>query len=268
MKIAARLVPATFVKRDNRFRVTVQVEGHLVWAHLPNSGRLGELLVPGRRVLLAIAQAPGRQTSYDLLLVDLEGTLVSVDARKPDSLLYEALQAGRLMEFAGYAKVQREVPYGQSRLDLVMEGGPASQRCFIETKSVTLVEKGVALFPDAPTQRGRRHLGELVRARAEGHRAAVVFVVQRDDARCFSPHDVADPTFGQKLREAAQAGVEVYAYKCRVNEGEVTLDAPLPVTGLAGNTYKGDILCPENGLLTVGKWKPFCKKLKWGAWLR
>ena len=182
MKIAAKLIPAPFVKRDNRFRVTVRVEGHLVWAHLPNSGRLRELLVPGRRVLLVPAQAPGRLTSYDLLMVDLDGTLVSFDARLPSRLLYEALRANRLEEFAGYAEVRREVTYGQSRLDLVLEGGPEGGRCFIEAKSVTLVKDGVALFPDAPTQRGRRHLGELARARAEGHRAAVVFVVQRDDA--------------------------------------------------------------------------------------
>ena len=232
MKITARLVPATFVKRDNRFRVTVQMEGHLVWAHLPNSGRLRELLIPGRHVLLAPAQAPGRRTRYDLLMVDLDGTLVSIDARKPGPLLHEALQAGRLEEFAGYTQVRREVGYGQSRLDLALEGGPDGGRCFIEAKSVTLVEDGVALFPDAPTQRGRRHLGELARARADGHRAAVVFVVQRDDAIRFSPHDEADPAFGQALREAAQAGVEVYAYKCRVSEGEVALDAPLPVAGL------------------------------------
>jgi len=232
MQIAAKLIPATFVKRDNRFRVTVQVEGHLVWAHLPNSGRLRELLVPGRRVLLAAARTPGRLTAYDLLMVDLDGTLVSIDARMPSRLLYESLQAGQLGEFAGYAQVRREVTYGQSRLDLALEGGPDGGRCFIETKSVTLVEDGVALFPDAPTQRGRRHLGELARARAEGHRAAVVFVVQRDDAIRFSPHDEADPAFGQTLREAAQAGVEVYAYRCRVSEGEVKLDAPLPVAGL------------------------------------
>ena len=241
MKIAATLIPATFVKRDNRFRVTVRVEGHLLWAHLPNSGRLRELLVPGRRVLLAAAQALGRRTPYDLLMVDLDGTLVSIDARMPSRLLYEVLrpaqdrtlQAGRLEAFAGYAEVRREVTYGQSRLDLVLEGGPDGGRCFIEAKSVTLVKDGVALFPDAPTQRGRRHLGELARARAEGHRAAVVFIVQRDDATSFSPHDEADPAFGQALREAAQAGVEVYAYKCRVSEGEVALDVPLPVAGLA-----------------------------------
>ena len=249
MKIAARLIPATFVKRDNRFQVTVRVEGQLVWAHLPNSGRLRELLVPGQRVLLAAAQAPGRLTSYDLLLVDLDRTLVSIDARLPSRLLYEtlrqvypersrraqdeALQAGLLEEFAGYAEVRREVTYGQSRLDLALDGGPDGGRCFIEAKSVTLVEDGVALFPDAPTQRGRRHLGELARARAEGHRAAVVFVVQRDDATRFSPHDKADPAFSQALREAAQAGVEVYAYKCRVSEKEITLNALLPVAVLA-----------------------------------
>ena len=233
MKIAAKLIPATFVKRDNRFRVTVQVEGRQVWAHLPNSGWLRELLVPGRRVLLVAAQAPKRRTSYDLLMVDLDGTLVSVDARLPSRLLYEALRASRLEDFVGYAEVRREVTYGQSRLDLALEGGSDGGRCFIEAKSVTLVEDSVALFPDAPTQRGRRHLGELARAKAEGHRAAAVFVVQRDDAIRFSPHGEADPAFGQALREATQAGVEVYAYKCRVSEEEVALDAPLPVAGLA-----------------------------------
>jgi sugar fermentation stimulation protein A len=239
MKIAAKLIPAIFVKRDNRFRVTVRVEGDLVWAHLPNSGRLRELLVSGQHVLLAAAQAPGRLTSYDLLTVDLDGTLVSIDARLPSRLLYESLRADRLEEFAGYAEVWREVNYGQSRLDLVLEGGPDGGRCFIEAKSVTLVEDGVALFPDAPTQRGRRHLGELARARAEGHRAAVVFVVQRDDATSFSPHDEADPAFGQALREAVQAGVEVYAYKCRVSEEEVKLDAPLSVAGLVAYGHDG-----------------------------
>ena len=209
------------------------LDGQEMAAHVPNSGRLGELLVPGRRVLLAAAQAPGRLTAYDLLMVDLDGTLVSVDARLPSRLLYEIIQAGRLEEFAGYAEVRREVTYGQSRLDLVLEGGPDGGRCFIEAKSVTLVEDGVALFPDAPTQRGRRHLGELTRAKAEDHRAAVVFVVQRDDVVRFSPHDEADPAFGQALREAAQAGVEVYAYKCRVSEGEVALNTPLPVANLA-----------------------------------
>jgi sugar fermentation stimulation protein A len=238
MQIAAKLIPATFVKRDNRFRVTVRMEGRPVWAHLPNSGRLRELLVPGRRVLLAAAQAPGRLTSYDLLMVDLDGTLVSIDARMPSRVLYEALQAGQLEEFAGYAEVRREVTYGQSRLDLVLEGGPDGGRCFIEAKSVTLVEDGVALFPDAPTQRGRRHLGELARARAEGHRATVVFVVQRDDVVRFSPHDEADPAFGQALRKAAQAGVEVHAYKCQVSEGEVTLETPLPVIALAVHDHE------------------------------
>jgi sugar fermentation stimulation protein A len=219
---------ATFVARDNRFRTTVELDGRWVWAHLPNSGRLEELLEPGRRLFLRPAASPNRKTAYDLLLVDVEGVLVSADARLPNLLVEEALREGRLSPFEGYETVRREVKRGQSRLDFALEG--RGRRCLIEVKSVTLVRGGgVALFPDAPTLRGRRHVEELRQAVAEGERAAIVFVVQREDAVAFAPHDEADPAFGHALRRAVEAGVEVYAYACRVSRQEVRLDRPLEV---------------------------------------
>ena len=227
MEIKAELKEAVFLTRDNRFRATVKLDGRPVWAYLPNSGRLEELLRPGRRVLLRPAAAPGRKTAYDLLLVDLEGVLVSADARLPNLLVEEALREGRLLPFAGYEAIRREVECGGVRLDFVLE--KEEDRCLIEVKSVTLVREGVALFPDAPTLRGRRHLEELRRAVAEGERAAIIFVVQREDALAFAPHDKADPAFGRALRRAVEEGVEVHAYACRVSRREVRLDRPLEV---------------------------------------
>jgi sugar fermentation stimulation protein A len=222
------LVPGVFKRRDNRFRVQVQVADHLDAAHLPNSGRLGELLVPGRRVWLAPAdlrRKPHRRTAYDLALVEYQGRLVSVDARLPGRLIAEALRRGQLAGFDGYSAVHSEVRFGDSRLDFRLDAGAQGSNCWIEVKSVTLVEEGIARFPDAPTLRGQRHLRELMHAVQQGERAAAMFVVQRDDAHAFAPHDQADPVFGQTLRQAARAGVEVYAWRCRVTlEGTALMD--------------------------------------------
>lgn len=226
MKFGESLVAARFVRRDNRFRVTVEMEGRLTAAHLPNSGRLGELLTPGRLVWLRPASNPNRRTRYDMLLVEHAGTLVSVDARLPNPLVHEALLAGRLPPFAAYPIIHREVRRGESRLDFLLEG--EDRRCWVETKSVTLVEDGLALFPDAPTVRGRRHLAALRETLADGDRAVVLFVVQRADAVAFAPHPTADPAFAAALREAQAAGVEVYACGCRVSHVGIWLDKLLP----------------------------------------
>lgn len=221
------LTEGIFIRRDNRFRATVAVAGRTAAAHVPNSGRLYELFAPGRRVLLAPRRNPHRRTEYDLVMVEVDGRWVSMDARLPSRLFGEAVAAGQLEAFRGYTSLYPEVTYGDSRLDWRLEG-PAGT-CFVEVKSVTLVEAGVGLFPDAPTERGRRHLRALMEAVTAGARAAVVFVIQRDDAEGFAPHDAADPAFGQTLRQAAAAGVEVWAYRCRVTPETVTIVAPVPV---------------------------------------
>lgn len=227
MKIERPIVEGVFVERVNRFLARVEVGGRQTWAHVPNSGRLHELFAPGRPVLLAAVHGSQRKTRYDLIMVQLGNRLVSMDARLPGHLLHEALLAGGLPPFVGYPDIQREAVFGGSRLDFLLQG--ERRRCFIEVKSVTLVEEGMALFPDAPTLRGRRHVEALAEAVAQGERAAVVFVVQRDDADRFAPHDRADPAFGQALRAAAAAGVEVYAYTCRVSREEVILDKAIPI---------------------------------------
>lgn len=225
-------LPATvegrFVRRDNRFRVTVEREGRAVAAHLPNSGRLEELLTPGRTCHLADRAAAHRVTDYDLLLVDHHGVLISVDARLPNPLFTEAVEAGRLSPFAGITSIEREVQSGESRLDFRL-GDSKGSVCWVETKSVTLVEDGLALFPDAPTKRGQRHLDELKRLARGGTRAAAVFVIQRPDAQVFSPHAEADPDFARAVREARDGGVEIHAVRCAVTRRAIQITKSVPV---------------------------------------
>ena len=168
MKFDSEMVEGKFVQRLNRFAALVEVNGREELVHLPNSGRLRELLVPGFRMLLKPVPGAHRKCPYDLALVDLGFTLCSADARLPNALAAEAIADGRVAEFLDYSSVRREVTYGDSRLDLLLEGD--GQSCFIETKSVTLVEDGRAWFPDAPTLRGVKHLNTLVHAKAAGYR--------------------------------------------------------------------------------------------------
>ena len=222
------LVEGRFIKRLNRFAALVDVDRKEYLAHVPNSGRMGELLVPGYRVLLAPAPASAsRKTAYDLALVDTGDALSSADARLPNKLVAEAIAEDGLPQFGGYPVVRPEQVFGESRLDFLLEGPDGS--CYVETKSVTLVEDGVGLFPDAPTLRGVKHLHSLMAAREAGHEAAVIFVIQRADADAFAPHDTADPLLGTTLREAVAAGVDVWAYRCQVSERSISLADEVPV---------------------------------------
>lgn len=220
-----KLIPGAFVQRLSRFSAEVQVEGHLSLALLPNSGRLKELLTPHRPVWLTLQEKPGRKTLYDLKLVEYEGTLVSIDARLPPHILADQLR--NLPLFEGYQLLCKEPPALSGRLDLLLES--PSGYWWIETKSVTLVEKGIALFPDAPSLRGSRHLQELIQLRQTGHRTAIIFIIQRPDAQVFQPYTSADPIFSQTLVKAEEAGVEVYAWNCQVNFEGIQLAQQVPV---------------------------------------
>ena len=213
----AGLVPALFLRRLNRFAAVVDLNGVETLVHVANSGRMRELLVEGNVCWLRPAQGDRRKTAYDLALVDIGPTLVSADARLPNRIVHRAFSEGALTQFTEYDECHTEVTYGESRLDIFLRGSGGA--CFVETKSVTLVEEGTGLFPDAPTTRGRKHVLSLMKALAAGYRAAVVFVIQRDDARFFRPHDDADP----------DVGVEVYAYTCTVSLNDVRLAEPLEV---------------------------------------
>ena len=227
MYLGDDLVEAKFVRRLNRFLAEVEVNGRLTGVHVANSGRLRELFLPGARVWLKPAGREGRKTAYDLALVLAEGVLVSADARLPNALVAEAVESGRLTEFAGTTAVTRESTFGESRFDLLLRRD--GTRRYVEVKSVTLVESGVGLFPDSPTTRGAKHLNTLAQAVEAGHEAAVVFVVQRPDADAFATNDDADPALAAAFRNAVANGVYACAYNCRVTERKVELDQKLPI---------------------------------------
>lgn len=228
MKIG-ELIPATFIKKGNRFTAGVYLEsGGATTAHVPTTGRLTGALRPGCRVWLEAAENPNRQTPFTLVLSELaEGGLCSVDATMANRLFKEALEQGTLKSFP-YAKVEAEVPYGRSRLDFRLSEGEAV--CWVEVKSVTYAEDGVGMFPDAPTGRGRKHLGELEKLAREGQCASVVFIAQRDDAMRFAPFKRIDPDFAAELRRVSELGVEVHAYRCDVSTEEVVIAEEIPVS--------------------------------------
>jgi len=231
LELGNNLIYGRFVERVNRFLALVDIDGREVCVHVANSGRMKELFLPGVRVLVKPAPGEHRKTKFDLALVDLGFTLVSADARLPNTLVAEAIAEGHLSQFSEYSEITREVPFGESRLDLMLNGGTG--KCYIETKSVTLVEKGMGLFPDSPTIRGAKHLQSLATAVEAGHRAAVVFVVQRADVSAFATNDPADPLLSETFRWACSSGVEAYAYSCRVTESSVLLDQNLPIVPFA-----------------------------------
>lgn len=221
------MTPATLIGRKNRFTAIADLGGELTDVHIPTSGRLGELIVRGHRAMLRPAGSPNRITKWDLVLIEYAGTWVSIDSLQANRLFGEAVLAGRLPEFRGYSRILREVCVGSSRIDFCLEG--PSGLCYVEVKSVTLVEDGVAIFPDAPTERGRRHLEELEALKSSGHRACVAFVVQRPDARHFAPNRRTDAPFARTLARAAENGVEVLAYTCRIEPSGAEVQSPVPV---------------------------------------
>ncbi len=228
MRLPQPLVQGYFVCRLKRFAVLVRLkDGREVVAHLPNSGRLQEVLKAGNEMWLIPRFAPQRRTDYDVLLSRDNETLVCVDARLPPQLLLEGIAAGKVRAFGKVLKACSETPLGNHRLDLHLT--TTSSEWWVETKSVTLVCDGVALFPDAPTVRGQEHLRLLADLQRTGSNTAVVFVIQRPDARLFAPHREADPIFAEALWAAASAGVRVLAYRCQVTMESIAIVSPVPV---------------------------------------
>lgn len=242
------LIAAAFVERPNRFLLRCSPAGGavhetapgyadaakppIIEAHMADPGRLRELLLPGARVWLReIHGAPHRRTRWTAVLVEAPGGgLVSVDTTLPNRLIHHALIDGTLDEFAGWTFERREVTLGDSRIDFVLRGARGS-RLALEVKSVTLVEDDVALFPDAVTLRGARHVRELARiARLDGWEAAILFVLQRADARRIEAAASIDPVFAAALAEASAAGVRILGRRCYVSLDRLTLGPAVPAS--------------------------------------
>ena len=218
------MVPGIFLARPNRFIAHVEIEGQVVVCHVKNTGRCKELLVPGCTVYCQRASNPNRKTKYDLIAVRKGDRLINMDSQAPNQAAHEWLAAGGLGEIS---ELKAEVKQGDSRFDFSFVKD--SKRCFLEVKGCTLEEDGVCAFPDAPTERGAKHIRGLTALAKEGYGAYILFVIQMSDVKYLRPHDETDPEFGRALREAAENGVTVLAMDCTVSEDSMEVRLPVLV---------------------------------------
>ena len=213
-----QMVAGRFVARPNRFIAHVEIDGKTEICHVKNTGRCRELLPTGAQVWCEVAQNPARKTKFDLITVQKGHRLINMDSQAPNAAAKEWLLSGGL---GPVENLRAETFHGDSRYDFsfTLEGKP----CFLEVKGVTLENDGVCAFPDAPTDRGARHLRGLAEAAAKGFGAYVLFVIQMADVQYLHPNDATDPAFGKALREAAAAGVRVLAVDCHVTESTMVI---------------------------------------------
>ncbi len=229
MRFPSPLIPATLLRRYKRFLVDARLpSGRVVTAHCANSGGLLGCKTPGSRILLSYRPDRGRRLKYTWEMIRVGRAWVGVNTMRPNRLVEEAIAGGVIGELQGYSRLRREVRINpRSRLDLCLER--EGERCYVEVKSVTLGLGDVAAFPDAVTERGTRHLRDLIRLRRKGVRSALVFVVQRGDCEAFRPADEIDPVYGRWLRRGAEVGVEILPYRARVTPRGITLGRRLPL---------------------------------------
>ncbi|UJL46337.1 DNA/RNA nuclease SfsA [Virgibacillus sp. NKC19-16] len=221
------VIHARLHKRINRFIAEVLIDGKLEQVHIKNTGRLKELLRPDAEVILERSGNPNRKTRFSLIAAAKNGSWVNIDSQAPNTVAFDALKEGKITEFGSVKLVKREVTFGASRFALYFEQKDA--KGFIEVKGVTLEKGGIALFPDAPTTRGTKHVLELANAALEGYTCVILFVVQMKAARTFVPHREMDAAFADALLEASRQGVQILAYDSIVKEDELVLDKALPV---------------------------------------
>ncbi|MCK8602971.1 DNA/RNA nuclease SfsA [Desulfoferrobacter suflitae] len=218
---------ARFCRREKRFLVEVERQNARFWVHCNNSGSMLGLLRRGADVLLSPGQRPGRRLSHTLELIKLGDAWVGVNTLTPNRMLRKAWEMSLIPQLRGYSAYRSEAKVGSSRLDARLTG--ADGALWIEAKNVTLVEDEVAYFPDAPTERGRKHLLELMELARSGQRVACFYLIQRPEARCFAPADFIDSTFADLFWQALDAGVEAWPYQALISTEGIRLGAPLPL---------------------------------------
>ena len=223
MRFKSRLIRGTLIQRYKRFLADVRLAtGEVVTAHCTNTGSMMGCKEPGSAVYISRSDNLNRKLLYTWELIKANNTWVGINTLHPNKLVPEAVEAGVIAELRGYPTIRREVKVSaHSRLDLCLEG--ENGNCFVEVKNVTLAVDGTAAFPDAVSERGTKHLKELIRLKRQGHRAAIVFVIQRDDCEYFRPADEIDQEYGRWLRRAIKAGVEALPYRAKVTPKEIVL---------------------------------------------
>ena len=219
------VTPAVFLSRPNRFVARVLVDGEEQTVHVKNTGRCKELLIPGAEVFLTKSDNPNRKTAYGLIAVRKGERLINMDSQAPNKVFGEWAAAGHFVP--GLTLLRPECQHGDSRFDFYWEAG--DRKGFVEVKGVTLEDNNAVYFPDAPTERGIKHLNGLAACLQEGYEAAVCFVIQMEGVDFFAPNDRTHPAFGEALRQAAEAGVQILALDCTVTPDSLTLRQPVPV---------------------------------------
>lgn len=233
MKFPDPLIRGRLIKRYKRFLTDVELEdGSIVVAHCANSGSMASVNEAGAEVWLSPARNPDRKLKFTWELIRIGDTLVGINTALPNLIVSEAIEAGAVDELTGYASLRREVKYGKnSRIDILLED-EHRPKCYVEVKNTTMrrdLENGAVEFPDAVTSRGAKHLVELADMVAEGHRAVMFYLVQREDAEAFTVADDIDPVYAQGLSQAMKAGVEVVCYACTLSPEEITVTRKIRV---------------------------------------
>ena len=219
-------VEGVFKNRANRFIAEVEINNELVKAHVPNTGRCKELLVPDAKVFLLPSNNPKRKTKFSLHFVLNKGVLVSLFSQQANEIVFDSIKQGIVRELQGYNVLEREKTIDNSRIDIYLgksKDGNILEDCYVEVKGVTLIKDGLAQFPDAPTERGRKHLNELIELKKRGHRAVVFFLIQHPKGDKFRPNWENDPDFAKILNEAYSSGVEILVYKCKNSLDGITM---------------------------------------------
>lgn len=217
---------ALFIERPNRFIAHVDMEKTGVEiVHVKNTGRCREILKTGTSVILEKSKNPHRKTAYSLISAYKEGLLINIDSQVPNKVVYDAIIEGRTKEFQYIKTLKREAVFGNSRFDLYFE--TRNDKGFIEVKGVTLENNGIAMFPDAPTKRGTKHVNELIKAHKLGYTCFIFFLIQMRGVSCFTPNISTDPDFSSALSAAKKAGVGILAYDSIVTENSITIGEPV-----------------------------------------
>ncbi len=223
MRFKSRLIRGTLVQRYKRFLADIRLDnGELVTAHCTNTGSMMGCKEPGSAVYISRSENLNRKLAYTWEMIEINRGWVGINTMQPNKLVPEAVESGVIVELGGYETIRREVKVSaHTRLDLCLEG--SNGNCFVEVKNVTLKVDGAAAFPDSVSERGTKHLKELLRLKRQGHRAAIVFVIQRGDCASFRPADEIDKEYGRWLRKAVKAGVEALPYVAKVTPKEIVL---------------------------------------------
>jgi len=224
------LLRGRLIKRYKRFLADVELEtGETVTAHCPNSGSMMGCAVPGSPVWISTSSNPKRKLKYTWELVQMPDTMIGINTLVPNKLVKQAVENGLIDELAGYDRVKAEVKVSDhTRLDLMLEK-ETGETCYVEIKNCTLVQEGVAMFPDAVTTRGQKHLDELERLVSQGHRGVIFYLIQRMDAVAFQPASMIDPVYGEKLANAAKNGVEIITRDTIIDTGSIRTNRSVPV---------------------------------------